>query len=464
MLDNDGAPFDGEARRGADAVPADVAGESWASAGGPGDEWEWFDADGDPVAAGRDGLDAVSDVSTLMSVFAAQRFERVESLRREAMAEAAVFRGKTTEILMRSLRLELAAVLQVTEHIAERMLVTADGLVNRYPLMLDALSHARTTERHADVFVELVDQVEPELRDQVVPLAVDLATTHALGSFRRLLRKLVDTVRASTLNERHAEAVRERRVVVQPAEDGMSWVMLYTSAVKAHAVHHRATAIAKTLADQEGEERSLDELRADVMVDLLVDGDVPAHPDTARGIRASVAVTVPVLSLLDDEHAQTAPGVVEGVGPIPIDQARELCGGADGWMRVLTHPETGMVLSVGRDQYRPPPALRRLVAWRAETCMAPGCGTPANRCQTDHQHAWEHGGTTELSNLAPLCVGHHTIKHHGGWRVTQIPDSGGALAWTSPGGRRFVVQPERKVPVFRPAPDADHPSEATAPF
>ncbi|PVW04056.1 hypothetical protein DEA06_11945, partial [Microbacterium sp. Gd 4-13] len=307
MFSNGGTPTDGEARRDADAPQSEAAGSEWSDEREWFDEREWIDADGDPVAAGRDGLDAVADVSTLMSVFAAQRFERVEGLRREAVAEAAVFRGKTTEIVMRSLRLELATVLQVTEHIAERMLATSDGLVNRYPAMLDALSHARTTERHANVFVELVDQVEPELRDQVVPLAVDLATSHALGSFRRLLRKLVDTVRAATLSERHAEAIRERRVVVQPAEDGMSWVMLYTSAVKAHAIQHRATAIAHALGPQEGEERTLDELRADVVVDLLVDGDVPAHPDAARGIRATVAVTVPVLSLLDDEHANTAP-------------------------------------------------------------------------------------------------------------------------------------------------------------
>jgi hypothetical protein len=53
--------------------------------------------------------------------------------------------------------------------------------------------------------------------------------------------------------------------------------------------------------------------------------------------------------------------VVEGIGPIPLPVARELAGGAAGWTRVLTHPETGMVLSVGRDQYRPPAALARLV-------------------------------------------------------------------------------------------------------
>ena len=43
---------------------------------------------------------------------------------------------------------------------------------------------------------------------------------------------------------------------------------------------------------------------------------------------------------------------LEGIGPIPVSRARELCGGDTSWMRVLTHPETGMVLSVGRDLYR----------------------------------------------------------------------------------------------------------------
>lgn len=91
--------------------------------------------------------------------------------------------------------------------------------------------------------------------------------------------------------------------------------------------------------------------------------------------------------------------------------------------------------------------------------MAPGCGIPAARCEIDHTVAWEHGGQTSLDNLAPLCKGHHTIKHHGGWRVEQVPDSGGILEWTSPSGRRYRVEPERRVPVFRASDDL-----AGAPF
>lgn len=81
--------------------------------------------------------------------------------------------------------------------------------------------------------------------------------------------------------------------------------------------------------------------------------------------------------------------------------------------------------------------------------MAPGCHMPTERCEIDHTVAWEIGGHTCLGNLCPLCTGHHTIKHHGGWRVEHIP--GGALRWTSPSGREYVVEPERRLPVFTTA-------------
>jgi len=89
--------------------------------------------------------------------------------------------------------------------------------------------------------------------------------------------------------------------------------------------------------------------------------------------------------------------------------------------------------------------------------MAPGCSIPAERCEIDHTVAWVHGGTTSLENLAPLCKGHHTVKHHGRWKVEQVAGSGGALAWTSPAGRRYRVEPERRLPVFVPTASAGAP-------
>ena len=53
--------------------------------------------------------------------------------------------------------------------------------------------------------------------------------------------------------------------------------------------------------------------------------------------------------------------------------------------------------------------------------MAPGCGVPATGCRLDHTIPWENGGHTAVDNLAPLCQGNHTVKHHGGWQVEHSP-------------------------------------------
>ena len=410
--------------------------------------------DGADVIQPPDCVDRVVELADMRAVFAAQQFVQVDALHREFLEDAKRHGRALTDVLERSLRLELASALRITEHAASELVRLADALVHRYPKALESLGRAQMTERHAATLVDALDSVEPAMREGLVVPAVALAEAESVGTFRRALRKLVDIVRADTLAERHEAAARERRVAIEPAEDGMAWVHAHLPAVEAYAIHDRLTRIGRVLGAVDGETRSLDQLRADALCDLLIDGDTAHHPAEARGIRATVAVTVPALALLGGDQG-LEPAVVEGIGPIPIAKARELCGGADGWMRILTHPETGMVLSVGREQYRPPPALRRLVRWRADRCMAPGCGIPASRCEIDHSLAWEDGGETSLANLDPLCKGHHTVKHHGDWVVRHL--DGGALEWISPTGRRYVVQPERRVPVFRRADSGDAP-------
>ncbi|MCR2809269.1 MULTISPECIES: HNH endonuclease signature motif containing protein [unclassified Microbacterium] len=398
-------------------------------------------------------LDVVVDLEATMAMWAAERLGQIDLLRRAYLADAEAAGQRFTDVVLRGLRLELASASRITEHAAGNLIALAEAMVHRYPKALHALERARITERHAEILVGGLDELDPQLRAGVFDRALAFAEQQPVGEFRRSLRNLVDSARVVTLAERHEAALSQRRVYVEPVEDGMAWTHLLGPQVEAHAAYGRATAIAKTILAQDGETRTLDQIRADVMADLLIEGTVAAHPSEARGIRATVVVTVPALALLEDsDEAVVAsgadPATVEGIGPIPIARARELCGGDATWMRVLTHPETGMILSVGRTQYSPPAALKRLVKWRADRCMGPGCGMPASRCEVDHTIAWEHGGATSLENLAPLCKGHHKVKHHGGWHLRQLPDSGGAVEWMSPSGRRYVVAPERRVPVF----------------
>jgi len=418
------------------------------------------------VPAVPDAVDLVLETAAMLAVFAAERLRRIEAMRREELALIVGRGAGAVEMAERSIRLELSAGMRITEYAAGRLLLQADALVNRYPSALDALSGARITEKHAEIFVDLVDQVAPELRADVADRAVALAEAEPVGAFRRSLRDLIARAESKTLEERHAAAVDGRRVVVESGADGMGLLLLHGPKVELHAIYGRATAMAKVIKASPGETRTLDQIRADIVADLLIDGTTEHLPAAASGIRASVVVTVPVLSLLDDQAAVAGdPPVVEGVGPIPLSRARELCGGDAKWMRVLTHPETAIVLSVGRDRYSPPAALQKLVKWRADRCMGPGCGVPASRCEVDHQIRWADQGETALENNAPLCKGHHLVKDNTDWVVTQLPGSGGALEWISPTGRRYVVQPERKVPVFHSARASASADDAgSAPF
>ena len=123
-----------------------------------------MDWDESLLAPVPDSVDLVLEVSTMMSVFAAQRLVRVDAMRRELLTEAVSRGAGVLDIVERSIRLELAAAMRITEYAAGRLIVQAEALVHRYPAALDALAGGRITEKHAEILVDLVDQVEPELR------------------------------------------------------------------------------------------------------------------------------------------------------------------------------------------------------------------------------------------------------------------------------------------------------------
>src|SRR3546814_1982412 len=70
----------------------------------------------------------------------------------------------------------------------------------------------------------------------------------------------------------------------------MAWLLISLPAVEARAVHDRVTAMAKVLAVEEGEQRTLDQLRADVVADLLIDRSEEHTSELQSLMRSSYAV------------------------------------------------------------------------------------------------------------------------------------------------------------------------------
>ena len=255
--------------------------------------------------------------------------------------------------------------------------------------------------------------------------------------------------------ERQAEAVEQRTTYIELMRDGMGRYCIEAPIVQLIAIDNRITEIAKSQ-QTEGDVRTLTQLKTDVVNDLLLDVDGQATTTAGAGegavarfrsIRPKVLVTVPALTLL---RRVDEPAALEGYGPIDAQTARELTANAKSFSRLLTHPETGIVLSMGRKRYRCTSDMRTWLRVRDGTCRFPGCNRPAARCELDHNAEWatENGQTAHV-NLAHLCPGHHALKGNTAWKVIQNPDGSGELTWTSPTGHVFRTEPEvRMQPAF----------------
>ncbi|WP_430647557.1 DUF222 domain-containing protein [Agromyces sp. GXS1127] len=438
--------------------------------------------DPSPYACAQQSLsDLVDAAVTTRRIEAMQAAMRVDVLNLAvdvAMRNAAAFtsvrldaQGRR-EMARRAVIAELATALRVPERTMSRLVSEAWTLSTRLPATLDGLRCGRLDESHARVVVdETADLDDPEALARLDAELAARAETVTAATLRRAARRLREQVLAETLAERHASARAERRVELEPARDGMAWLHVYLPAEDAHLIRNRlkrigleasgrsgsaSRAVAGTDADSgrgtgstaDPDPRTPDQLRADVVRDLLLHGVPPvgdAFHVAAAGIRPTVHVTVPVMTLLGHDDA---PGELDGYGPISPEVARELAAHAPSFTRLLTHPVSGTVLDVDRASYRPPADLARWLRVRDETCRFPGCNRAAIGCDLDHSEDWADGNPTAFYNLAHLCAAHHHLKHQTSWSLRHRED--GAIEWRSPAGRLHVTEPAMHIPDRRP--------------
>ena len=327
------------------------------------------------------------------------------------------------------------------------------------------------------------------------------------GRLRPIARRLAEQYTDHTIDERHAVACEHRRVWVTDHDDGMSDLTAHLPSVEAHAIYDRLTRAGTQIIEREArivavaavpakhaaadaspaaeadadtevsaeapaDLRTRDQVRADLFTRLLsTEGQQLLDPTEATsegGVQAHVQIFVTDDTLfantlnLDEDIANgngngngndmnthtdwgqptsRIPAELSGSGPIDTATARRLAADAPVWDLAKLHPVTGAVLSVER--YRPSEQIRRTLRARDLHCRFPGCNAPTHRCDLDHTIDAATGGATSTTNLAYLCRGHHVMKHHGGWQVTQTDD--GTLHWRSPTGRSYTDRPPSRV-------------------
>ncbi|WP_341579824.1 HNH endonuclease [Microbacterium schleiferi] len=446
----------------------------------------------------------VADAEGIEVALSAAQVARVRMLARaghlaEDLASESAQRVREHDMMLRSISAELAGVLRTSDRSIQRQIGEARTWVDDYPLTLDAWEAGLITRAHATLISEFGSILPADSRSEFEILAIEICLEKTPGRARVDLQHLAEQLHPRTLAERHIDARRRRRVGVNQLPDGMSELVTVLPTLLTDAIYDRLTQQARAVVDArsttagralgpaaataqasspyldagthdtdaEPDVRSMDEIRADVLADMLLTGSPLADPTidgdgigTLGAIRAKVQIVVPALALLGRDDAPAGDtGTIDLVGSSPIDPAtaRRLAGASGQWWeRIVTHPVTGAVLHT--DTYQRTAAIDRHLRARDKHCRFPGCRMPAIRCEVDHTIDHALGGRTDVCNLAHLCQRHHSMKQFTAWKVRQLP--GGVLEWTSPLGRIYTEHPTSPTVQFVPSPPPGPPAPA----
>lgn len=446
--------------------------------------------------------------------------------------------GDDAAFAHRVVRAELATAALVHERTIEGRMHHSAEVVHDYPNTFALHSSGVLSTGHTRVIGDAGTIVrDPERRAQYEAEVLTIAPEMSVAQLRPHAKRIAERYADVSLDARHDEARAGRRVVIQHGTDGMSDLRLTLPTLQVKAIHDRTTRMGRALQSLEhvvddaehssgpgpgpgpgptvdsgshsdavplrrAETRTMDQLRADIAADLLIEGE-PSDELGGQGIgaiRAHVSVTAPVLSAFSgrmpcvdvigplqaaegsgaDQHSPAAGSAKASDDSaesdvFPADLLREVesvfnfsdqcdirgLAGADGVPQLAGCGPIGLVILrqllqsaskwahvrvhptegevISVERYRPSARMRRFLGARDQVCRFPGCTVPVTRCDLDHTVDWAHGGKTRTDSMAHLCRGHHLLRHQTPWSYTQR--QGGVLEWTSPSGRVYVTKP-----------------------
>lgn len=338
---------------------------------------------------------------------------------------------------------EIRVALTLTRRAADAELDLAWRLRERLPKVWAFLREGSIDVRRARTIIYGTDHLEVETARSVAELVLEKAPTLTTGQLAASIRRLAIDADPADAARRFEKGVAARQLMAEPNGDGTANLIGSSLAPdRVVAIRARIDALAKSL-KLRNEDRTLDQLRADVFLDLLdgsasVQSGGPSVQSGRQGAQSgkqgAIDLHVDLTTLIE---MNDSPGSIPGWGPVIADIARQL---------VIDRPAAEwrftVVDSTGEERYgttrrRPSAEQVRQVQARHHRCVFPGCRMPVRSCDIDHTQAWAEDGPTVTDNLAPLCRHDHRVKHEAGWSLDRAGP--GAFVWTSRLGHTYVT-------------------------
>lgn len=322
---------------------------------------------------------------------------------------------------------EIRAALRLTRRAADGELTFALDLRRRLPAVWRLLAGGEIDRRRAWVIVKGTEHLTVAAARRVVDRLLEDMPRLTTGQLGARLRRACLEFEPADGRDRYRSALSRRRVVSEADVDGTAHLFgLDLPPHRVAAVKRKINRMAESLR-RDGETRTMDQLRADVFLDLL------AGRTTGAGGVVDIQVDLGTLAQLA-EH----PGDLAGYGPVVADIARQVAEeqSQGEWRFTVRDPDTGAVFTSGLTRRRPGAATGRRVQARDRRCLFPGCRMPATECDLDHMTPYGEGGETSDSNLAPLCRHDHRLRNVG-WNYRRLEN--GDYEWTSRLGLTYLT-------------------------
>jgi hypothetical protein len=320
------------------------------------------------------------------------------------------------------------------------------GACSELPGFEAALAAGVISGAHLDVLArhlrDLTDAERVEVRDREREL-LNRARLEFAEGFDKTLRAIVTEIRARHRPTSDAEELERQRAASQIRSwvdrgSGMHKTLIefdplrqqeWTLAVEAH--------IARLKNDPAWARKPHQQLKVEAFLNAIqpqassaaanTDGSSPA----AAGPRVpKVIIVIDLETLLGGAHPATVAELSNGA-PLPISTIREMLPDSD--LVTVLLSGAGQPLYVGRTRRVATEAQRDALQAITNACYRNGCPNTIDHTRAHHTIPWEHGGTTDIDHLAPVCPTDHDAIHNGGHRL-EIHDNHQSITWYRPDG------------------------------
>lgn len=319
-----------------------------------------------------------------------REFERREAYRRDACVSTIGWLRLRTEL----------------SHAAAKRKLQRARLLERMPLLSEALSSAAVTAEHVDVVAGRA--IPPRLdriaeHDETLTRLARDADPHQVKVAVKRIVELVDPGGSEDPPSCQAEDLREFRL--RKGMHGLGQVDATTTPLLSE-LFMRARDLYSTPDPPDtplSEQRTPAQRWHDALVAALSVAIGNHRGCDVDGVKTHASVFLDLFTVLGEDELATIRPMLGTAGELTPDAARHLLATTNPTLRLVLGLGPWLPVSVGRARRGLPNFMRGALQAALSKCTGPGCDRPFSWCEADHREEWWQGGITALINAGPLC-------------------------------------------------------------